>query len=151
MSRKMITSLVLSGSLAVFAGCKSNNTQPVAEVPPPQQPITAAHDPLLAPTGPTTAKGAPAKGQPAPAGSDSFTLGPGAPVYGNTPALTPPPAGPVSKGTAGAGTYTVRQGDTLWSIAKNHLGNGSRWREISNANNGLKPEQLKVGSAIVLP
>lgn len=150
MSRKMITTLVLSGSLAVFAGCKSNNTQPVAEVPPPQPPITASQDPLLAPHGPTTAKGIPAKGQPAPAGSDSFTLGPGAPVYGNGPALTPPPAGPVGP-VAKAGTYTVRQGDTLWSIAKNHLGNGSRWREISNANNGLKPEQLKVGSAIVLP
>ena len=145
MSRKMITSLVLSGSLAVFAGCKSNNTQPVAEVPP--APITTPHDPLLTPAAPVTAKGAPAKGQPAPTGSDSFTLGPGAPVYGNPPALTPPPAGPVAK----TGTYTVRQGDTLWSIAKNHLGNGSRWREISNANNGLKPEQLKVGSAIVLP
>ena len=144
MSRKMFTSLALAGSLAVFAGCKSTST-PAAEAPP-QPPITASQEPLLAPPGGATLKVPTAKSTPS-AGGDTFTLGSGTPSpAGNSPALTPPPA-PSAKG----GNYTVRQGDTLWSIAKNHLGNGSRWREISNVNGGLKPEQLKVGSAIVLP
>lgn len=32
--------------------------------------------------------------------------------------------------------YTVRKGDTLWAIAKKHLGNPLRWREIYNLNKG---------------
>lgn len=31
-------------------------------------------------------------------------------------------------------TYTVRPGDTLWAIAKRTLGDGSRWRDIYEAN-----------------
>lgn len=42
--------------------------------------------------------------------------------------------------SAGAGantsgeSYTIKSGDTLWNIAKKKLGNGSRWREIYDAN-----------------
>ena len=31
-------------------------------------------------------------------------------------------------------TYTVKDGDTLWSIAESHLGAGSRWQEIYEIN-----------------
>jgi len=31
-------------------------------------------------------------------------------------------------------TYTIKQGDTLWSIAQRFLGSGARWIEIYNAN-----------------
>ncbi|WP_058235212.1 LysM peptidoglycan-binding domain-containing protein [Devriesea agamarum] len=34
-------------------------------------------------------------------------------------------------------SVTVRSGDTLWSLANTHLGNGSRWREISELNSGV--------------
>ncbi len=34
-------------------------------------------------------------------------------------------------------TYTVKPGDNLWAIAKKILGDGSRWREIYNANKGV--------------
>jgi len=53
------------------------------------------------------------------------------------------PAGPVD--------YTIQKGDTLWSIAKKHLGDGKRWKDIVAANPGLKPEKLKVGQKIVIP
>lgn len=33
-----------------------------------------------------------------------------------------------------ATSYTVKSGDTLWAIAKRHLGSGSKWRTIYNAN-----------------
>ena len=40
----------------------------------------------------------------------------------------PRPAPPAPK------TYTVKPGDTLWGIAKQTLGDGSRWNEIYNNN-----------------
>jgi nucleoid-associated protein YgaU len=48
-------------------------------------------------------------------------------------------------------TYTVQKGDTLWSIAQKHLGDGKRWREIVELNPGLEPSKLKVGQVIILP
>lgn len=97
-----------------------------------------------------------------------------------TPALTPvsvdlvsPP--PVSAETKpagqetglsvseGAGTGTgsepadttarVEPGDTLWSIAEQHLGDPWRWREIYQLNSGLigDPDQIDVGWVLQLP
>lgn len=48
-------------------------------------------------------------------------------------------------------TYTVRKKDTLWSIAKRHLGDGQRWREIVAANPGLDHRKLMPGQTIKLP
>ncbi|MHC4832518.1 MAG: LysM peptidoglycan-binding domain-containing protein, partial [Planctomycetota bacterium] len=48
----------------------------------------------------------------------------------------------------------VRPGDTLTSIARRHLGDGGRWREIHLANRetiGSDPDALKVGMVLVLP
>lgn len=39
-----------------------------------------------------------------------------------------------SSGSSSSGSYTVKQGDTLYSIAKARLGDGSRWMEIYNLN-----------------
>ena len=47
--------------------------------------------------------------------------------------------------------YTIRRGDTLWSIAKQHYNNGQRWKEIVSANPGLDPTRLKIGQQIVIP
>ena len=48
-------------------------------------------------------------------------------------------------------SYTVRRGDTLWSIAKQHYNDGQRWKEIVAANPGLDPTKLKVGQQIIVP
>ncbi|MBO8169355.1 MAG: LysM peptidoglycan-binding domain-containing protein [Thermoanaerobacteraceae bacterium] len=48
-------------------------------------------------------------------------------------------------------TYTVKPGDTLWVIAKKTLGDGSRWRDIYNANVsviGKDPNVLKPGQVL---
>ncbi|MEZ0107900.1 DNA-binding SARP family transcriptional activator/LysM repeat protein [Catenulispora sp. EB89] len=42
------------------------------------------------------------------------------------------PAEPTA--TTSSATYTVVDGDTLWGIAAQHLGDAERWREIYNAN-----------------
>jgi nucleoid-associated protein YgaU len=44
---------------------------------------------------------------------------------------------------------TVRPGDSLWKLARRHLGRGVRWRALLAANPGIKdPQQLKVGTTI---
>jgi nucleoid-associated protein YgaU len=50
-------------------------------------------------------------------------------------------------------TYTMKKGDTLWSIAKRYLGSGTRWREIAKLNNISDAEvrRLPVGKVLRLP
>ncbi|MDP9700614.1 LysM peptidoglycan-binding domain-containing protein [Paenibacillus polysaccharolyticus] len=50
-------------------------------------------------------------------------------------------------------TVTLKAGDSLWSVAKAHLGDGARWKELQKLN-GIKDAQLKklpVGLVIKLP
>lgn len=51
-------------------------------------------------------------------------------------------------------TYTVKAGDSLWKIAKATMGNGSRWKDLYNANKaviGPDPDKLKPGTKLVIP
>lgn len=52
-----------------------------------------------------------------------------------------------------ASTYTVKKGDSLWSISKQQLGNGSRWREIYEANKEIikDPNRIYVGQELRIP
>jgi LysM repeat protein len=48
-------------------------------------------------------------------------------------------------------TYTVKPGDTLWGIAKQTLGDGSRWHEIYNNNVdviGKDPNLIRPGQVL---
>ena len=49
------------------------------------------------------------------------------------------------------GSYTVKKGDTLYSIARTRYGDGKQWQKIASANPGLRPETLKVGQTITIP
>ncbi len=63
-------------------------------------------------------------------------------VAGAAPARPAPPA---------PKTYTVKSGDTLWAIAKKTLGDGSRWREIYQANAsviGKDPNLIRPGQVL---
>lgn len=46
--------------------------------------------------------------------------------------------------------YTIKQGDTLWSIAKKHLGAGSRYKEIMTLN-GMKSTGIRAGRTLKIP
>lgn len=50
-------------------------------------------------------------------------------------------------------SYTVLKGDSLWSIAKKHYGDGSKWKTIYNANTSVisNPNVIKPGTKIVIP
>jgi hypothetical protein len=52
-----------------------------------------------------------------------------------------------------ANKYTVREGDTLWNIAAEKLGNGSRYKEISKLNTDVlkNDNDLTIGMRLSLP
>ncbi|MEX0886330.1 MAG: LysM domain-containing protein [Phycisphaeraceae bacterium] len=52
---------------------------------------------------------------------------------------------------AGGSTYTVRQDDTLWSIAVREYGDGQRWQDIRDANPNVDANNLPVGTELTLP
>ncbi len=61
------------------------------------------------------------------------------------------PADSASSGSSGsAKTYTVKAGDTLWDIAQNLLGNGSRYQEIVSLNN-LHSNIIYPGQVLKIP
>jgi nucleoid-associated protein YgaU len=47
--------------------------------------------------------------------------------------------------------YIVKQGDTLYHIAKVRYGDGKQWQQIASANPGVSPTTLKVGQVLVIP
>jgi len=65
----------------------------------------------------------------------------------------PPPAAVRASASAKASgsRYTVKQGDTLYHIAKVRYGDGKEWQRIANANPGVSPTTLKVGQVLVVP
>lgn len=48
-------------------------------------------------------------------------------------------------------TYTVKPGDSLWSIAQEVYGDGNSWRSIATANNLSNPRYIHVGNEFKLP
>lgn len=71
------------------------------------------------------------------------------------PSVTPKIA--VAPGTASAPssplhTVTVQPGDSLWKIAQQKLGRGSRWHELLAANPGIvDPNRLATGTEVIVP
>lgn len=47
-------------------------------------------------------------------------------------------------------TWLVRSGQTLWSIAAAHFGDGSRWRELAVLNHISDPRTLRAGVVLRL-
>ncbi len=124
--------LVVVTALAVV-GCqkKTDKTAPAAN--------GAVTD--ITPTAPTYTPTAPAY---TPAPTPAYTAP--TPVVSETPAVTTTPT-PV----AASGNYTVKKGDTLYSIARTHYNDGKQWTKIVEANPGLDPAKLKVGQTIRIP
>ncbi|RMI28117.1 LysM peptidoglycan-binding domain-containing protein [Nocardia stercoris] len=52
---------------------------------------------------------------------------------------------------AGARTYTVEPGDTLWAIAERFYGDGNRYEEIAVASGIDNPDLVNVGQVLTIP
>lgn len=73
---------------------------------------------------------------------------PAVPAASVDPAAT---AAPARGGVAAGANYTVKKGDTLFHIAKEHYGDGKQWKRIAAANPGVTATSLKVGQILVMP
>lgn len=71
------------------------------------------------------------------------------PVAGTPAPSAPPPSAPIVAGK----TYTVQDGDTLWSIARQFYGKGALWEAIYNANRTVIKDSNRppTGKTIVIP
>jgi len=60
---------------------------------------------------------------------------------------------PASRTSVSSPAVWVHRGDTLWTLAAEHLGDGTRWREITDLNPQLAPEPqlLAAGQWLRLP
>ncbi|APH71168.1 tetratricopeptide repeat protein [Aquibium oceanicum] len=69
------------------------------------------------------------------------------------PIMLPDVPAPKAVAEPQSATYTVRPGQSLWSIAADELGNGERFREILELNPGLRgnPGNIRPGQELVLP
>jgi 5'-nucleotidase len=102
--------------------------------PPAGSAEIAATPPTIevAPAAPAPAEAAPA--EPAPAEA----------------AAAPAPAEAAPAAPA-EGTHTIVAGDTLWAIAKEVYGAGSKWKTIADANPGVNANDLTIGSTLKIP
>jgi 5'-nucleotidase len=120
--------------MAIAAGCAANKKNSQAAQPNTLQSNNAVTD-VAPPPAPAVAP-TPIQVQPSAASTP-------APSETVTPA--PSPAG--ANGTS----YTIKRGDTLYSIARAHYGDGKQYKKIMAANPGLTPTHMKVGQVITLP
>jgi len=119
-----------------LVGCKSE-TEPVSQVPPPN--YSAEPEPLP----PVSVNQGSAAVDPVPgpgASAPDTATGPGS--YEPEPLAPAQPAGR---------TYTIKKGDTFWSIAQREYGDGQKWRDIAQANPSVDPKKLLIGQQITLP
>jgi hypothetical protein len=70
---------------------------------------------------------------------------------GRTQRTNPPPQNPTTIAIGGIRSYTVRDGDSLQSIAYAAYGDPTRWRLIADANGIDDPIRLRRGSVLAIP
>jgi len=133
MSRRITSLTCLLMAALILAGCQCKTNQELAEVPPPimDQPESGQVEFTT----------------PEPEPVDQAELEQTGVIQPATQQVIPVNAEPVRFSQS----YTIRKGDTLWSIAREYYGDGKRWREIVEANPHIVPEKLRVGQVIILP
>jgi nucleoid-associated protein YgaU len=124
----ILTSVILAAAMA--AGCKDSKS------------TTAANNAALSPA-PVAYQAAPQPYTPPPVAAQPV-------VYDSAQPVAMVSQAP-SAATVTGGTYTVKKGDTLYSIAKSRYGAGKEYTKITAANPGLSPQSLKVGQTITIP
>ena len=69
------------------------------------------------------------------------------------PSLSPraAPAAPAVN-TLNTSTVRIQPGDSLWKLARRHLGSGSRWNELLASNPTISdPNHIQPGTVLVVP
>ncbi len=103
--------------------------------------------PRLAPPAPlAAARTAPPARQPKAAPAIALSTPKSSPAI----SIAPPPT--AAKTSSPLHTVTLQPGDSLWKVAQQNLGRGSRWQELLAANPGIAdPTRIAAGTEIVVP
>ena len=134
--RILAATAIVSAVLAALAGCQAEPAQVSVVVADPTRRLVDDIQPVRPPA---TAQ---------PASTTAPAAEPTAPAT-VTP-VSPPAPGPDARPPK-AILHRITSQDTLYSLARQHLGDAKRWPEIVKANPGLDPRKLKVGQVIVIP
>jgi nucleoid-associated protein YgaU len=70
------------------------------------------------------------------------------------PSLVPhaTPVTPIVSNISNSKEIRIQPGDSLWKLARRHLGSGSRWNELLASNPGISdPNRLQPGAVLVVP
>ncbi len=63
-----------------------------------------------------------------------------------------PPAAPAIHNLAASKAVLIQPGDSLWKLARRHLGSGSRWNELLASNPTISdPHRIQPGTLLVVP
>ena len=138
--KNLFTCLAALALAVAVIGCAKKNADGAAAVDDSVMDVSAAPIP---PSEPEMTYAAPVDiAAPAPQAAQPVWAEPApAPAVSETPVAA----------STGPGSYTVKKGDTLFSIAKQSYGSGKDWQRIVAANPGLSPSSLKAGKTIVIP
>jgi LysM repeat protein len=100
---------------------------------------------FAAPASPAVARVVPSAPQP----NAAPAIAPYAPKSSAAASIAPPAA--VAKTSSPLHTVIVQPGDSLWKLAQQNLGRGSRWQELLAANPSVDLNRLAPGTTIVVP
>jgi nucleoid-associated protein YgaU len=138
---------------AAAVGCQAQQKPPVQTSSPSVLDVTAPPA-KYQPTSYTLAASSVAVTGPAyvpPVAGPAYVPPPKAAPAAPAPTITRKPTHEAKPAALGRSSYTVKHGDTLYRIAKQHYGDGKQWRQIADANPGLTPATLQAGQKLVMP
>ena len=119
--------------------------EPSLPAPPPGSADIATTPPAVETTPEPAPEAAPEPTTEAPAPAE-----PVAPAPETAPAEPAPPVEAAPAAPAET-THIIVAGDTLWDIAESAYGDGSKWRQIAEANPGVRARHLAIGSTLTVP
>lgn len=150
----------LESAVQALSGGRVRAPAPSPVHPPAGKPgPKATVIPLPAPHPESAKQPAPATPKPAPKPPVQRPAPTPEPTVKPTPATTPKPVRPAVKPSpapappksVATSTYTVKEGDSLWSIAKTQLGDAQKASEIARLNGLGSADTIKVGTRLRLP
>lgn len=137
---------VLALAIVLIGGCQENS---------PDNGMSGRDEPPVTPASRVGAY----EEVPSPTDPDFDDSGFEPPLIADEPSPTPtmgdyPSPSPVVDPAPSSGSpavHVVRKGDTMWSLARQYLGDPRQWKRIARANPGIKHDDIPIGTKLLIP